>query len=157
MEIYREELAWAAGFFDGEGSCCIKTIIEKGSIVRTRKYVDLSVSQVALSPLYRFQKAIGGTGKIYTNRPTPYWRSSKHEVVQAAVAMLWPFLCMPKRNQIIRTFKEVSEFDKEMGYKKNRGKAQHGTISMYNNYRCRCVPCAEAERSYRRELYWRNK
>lgn len=34
---------------------------------------------------------------------------------------------------------------------------RHGTLSAYKNHRCRCEPCSEAHRVYKRDLYKRKR
>jgi hypothetical protein len=91
----REQLAWAAGFFDGEGST----------------YADprprLSVVQNDPEVLLKFAAAIGNIGalgggdKVYgrAKKPIWHWRVTGWRDVQAVVAMLWPFLTSQKRKQ----------------------------------------------------------
>lgn len=111
MIVDREQLAWAAGFFDGEG--CI-TLSHRGS-----RYMGLSLSigQKLVGPeliwgesesLVKFQEAvqIGNIGKIYPdyrNGSSLYcqYRVSGYEQIQAIVAMLWPWLGEIKRNKWI--------------------------------------------------------
>ena len=61
------ELAWAAGLFDGEGTISLVTHRKKRK-TKTYEYkqVHVLVSQSG-SPevLERFQRAVGGLGKIY--------------------------------------------------------------------------------------------
>jgi len=52
----REELAWAAGFFDGEGSFSWTEAAAFGCTV---------INQANKEPLERFQRAVAGLGKIY--------------------------------------------------------------------------------------------
>lgn len=93
------ERAWAAGFFDGEGTA--------GATYG--KYLYLTVSQTETTTLERFRRAVGGIGGIYAistkGRPANwkqgnYWRSGKFEEVQIAICLLWEFLSQPKRDQI---------------------------------------------------------
>jgi len=100
--IDREELAWAAGFFDGEG--CF-------SYVKTTRYGVATINQIWLEPLQRFQRAVGGLGKIYGPyeqkahrdkwRRKPQWsyRAHRRDDVQAVAAMLWFKLGTVKRSQ----------------------------------------------------------
>jgi hypothetical protein len=91
--VNREDLAWAAGLFDGEGH----TRCDGGSL-------KLSVAQKDREVLDRFVSAVG-VGKVYG----PYATASKdclmHNVLvsganaQAAIAMLWAFLGTVKRQQ----------------------------------------------------------
>ena len=100
MQINREELAWAAGFFDGEGWVGVS------NNYKDRCYLRLAIGQTQLQPLQRFQKAIGGLGRLGRSVNTSckhgsWWKVnvSSFEHVQAVGAMLWPFLCEPKRVQ----------------------------------------------------------
>ena len=102
----REDLAWAAGFFDGEGSTCgqlYPSAIKQG---RSTFSPVLQVPQIDRQRLERFQVAVGGLGTIAIHNRTPdgdpymsVWRTSRFEHVQAVLAMLWPFLSVPKRQQ----------------------------------------------------------
>lgn len=90
----RHEIAWAAGFFEGEG-----TISQNGRGVR------LTLPQASASGvpevLDRFRRAVGGMGWIigpsslrnpWSKEPQYVWGSSRFEHVQAVLAMLWPWL-----------------------------------------------------------------
>ena len=100
----REELAWAAGFFDGEGNIR----------ARVDKYHNAFVVQIAQTdrrPLERFQAAVGGIGVIYgpyapsSRKTKPHhnlayaYHTNRFEHTQAVAAMLWSFLSPPKREQ----------------------------------------------------------
>jgi hypothetical protein len=63
FEPNREELAWAAGFFDGEGSFSWTMPAAFGWAV---------INQTNRASLERFKRAVAGLGKIYgpTNRDT---------------------------------------------------------------------------------------
>lgn len=107
--VNREELAWAAGFFDGEGS----TYARK---VKGYAYLVLSVHQVELENLQKFQRALGMRGVINgpyggPKRVSPIyqWTSCTFEDSQAVMAMLWPFLTTPKREQYKAALKTVKE------------------------------------------------
>lgn len=96
--LNREELAWSAGFFDGEGTIgLINASIRKPNL-------QLSVRQVRREPLDRFQKAVG-VGTIGGPYKNPHgqdyfaYRVNGHRSVQTVVAMLWAFLSEPKREQ----------------------------------------------------------
>jgi hypothetical protein len=53
------ELAWAAGFYDGEGCIYCHHYGNKEKFVPR-----FSVSQNRKEPLFRFQKAVGGCGRV---------------------------------------------------------------------------------------------
>ena len=94
------ELAWAAGFFDGEGT----VLSRKRSKWRE---LSLSVPQSETSTLRRFHAAVGGIGKLrgpYTTKikgrdflPRYILHAYGLEDVQAILAMLWKWLSDPKK------------------------------------------------------------
>jgi hypothetical protein len=101
ITINREELAWAAGFFDGEGN--VRQTKTRSLAMVISQASDDGVPEVLL----RFQKAVGGLGTIEGPFPRPRpnwrplycWRVTSFEKVQAVTAMLWPFLSSIKREQ----------------------------------------------------------
>lgn len=114
----REGLAWAAGFFDGEGS--FAAVAEK----RTRQpsysaRVSIQQSSHTEVPevLVRFQDVLGmgqvggpilRKTKRGVDRAPMYWYTLYgFEKVQAAIAMLWPFLSSPKREQAARVLNQL--------------------------------------------------
>lgn len=105
---WREELAWAAGFFDGEG--CFRLHTKGGT--EGRYYAQTTINQIHPEVLERFQKAVLGLGKIHgPDQPcgtkmdgspkSPLWnyRCTNFEGTQAIYAMLSPFLGSVKREQ----------------------------------------------------------
>lgn len=99
----REELAWAAGFFDGEGCIYIAKMNKQSNAPRN---IHFDIAQIHPYVLHRFKNAIK-LGKVYgpyksklKNRK-PYWRYtlSGFEQCQAAVAKLWDFLSPIKQKQ----------------------------------------------------------
>jgi hypothetical protein len=98
MQFDTHELAWAAGFFDGEGS-----IFYRG---RKRRELTLTVAQADRRPLDRFVKtvqigSVRGPYKPRYKNGKPYYVYSiaSHLRVQAVIAMLWKWLSEPKREQ----------------------------------------------------------
>jgi len=89
------ELAWAAGFFDGEGHISFTP----------GKQIAFSVAQVDRRPLDRFLAAVGlgvvGGPYLLGKNPRPvfFYRARKREV-DTVIERLWPFLSEPKREQI---------------------------------------------------------
>jgi hypothetical protein len=81
------ELAWAAGFFDGEGSTYLGTVSHRKDWNR----LTLGVSQVELVPLERFRAAVG-LGRI-TCSGFP---------AKAVLKLLWLHLTDVKRAQAQR-------------------------------------------------------
>lgn len=111
----REELAWAAGFFDGEG--CFYHGVRKryaGSAGGPYRWTETRITQAHPQVLERFQQAVG-LGKVYgpydKKRPNqrPQWQylaSGFHQTL-AIIAMLWPWLGSVKRAQAASVIREV--------------------------------------------------
>lgn len=104
--VSREELAWAAGFFDGEGN--IRFDPRPG---RKNGWCQMQIAQTDRRVLDRFQTAVMGIGKVYGPykqrhpKSKPYFQYSAQgfEFVQAAAAILWQWLSPVKRDQVKRT------------------------------------------------------
>lgn len=108
------ELAWAAGFWDGEG--CSTGNMDPRPSQEGRFRLRLSLSQSgegAEKILARFQAAVNGLGRVRgphvrknpsggVSQPIWVWSTQKFEVAQAVVAMLWPYLSDVKRQQAAR-------------------------------------------------------
>ena len=99
MMFDRTELAWAAGFFDGEG--CVWTPGPDANYLMPR----LHVAQKDLPTLQRYHRAIGGMGRICPQRRPHYddiwqWQSGSFVAFQATASCLWPFLSPLKRDPL---------------------------------------------------------
>lgn len=115
MSTHREQLAWAAGLFDGEGHISCRDRTGGGHLVKYKspRSIVITISQHHTAVLERFQEAVG-LGKIYVvtrSRPSGElyksysWRTGKFERVQAVTVMMWPWLGEVKRAQAIKAFK----------------------------------------------------
>jgi hypothetical protein len=97
------ELAWAAGFYDGEGCTQLMSVNPR----RAKDYptIRIIVTQADLPILERFRRAVGDgniSGPITKNRPgrKPIYRLRKNGPAAVAIlAKLWPWLSEPKREQ----------------------------------------------------------
>lgn len=108
----RDELIWAAGFFDGEGYVGIAHQHWNGKL---RKQAHAHVSQTDRRPLVRFKKAVG-FGKIRERpdikRRHPTWKRqwrwdiSSIANVKLLITLLKPFLSAPKQLQAKRAIAE---------------------------------------------------
>lgn len=105
MAIDTHELAWAAGFFDGEG-----TVTCSRTNVRRNAQIQLLLPQSGDPELlYRFHAAVGFVGKV--NGPwvakcngvekQPRWALQAYGLgrVQEIIGMLWPWLGEAKKRQ----------------------------------------------------------
>ena len=103
MGFSHTELAWAAGFFDGEGSM---SLIKQGG----HRYPRLHLEQVDREVLDRFNNAIGNLGIVfgpYTRKDAPAHHKPHFKFavqswvkVQATIALIWSYLSSVKREQI---------------------------------------------------------
>lgn len=114
------ELAWAAGFFDGEGS----VFVNQGHTThahRPGKPRYPCVSPIAsvcgceLQPLDRFARAVGGrvpTGpykpRKVGHRPYYRWDACGRPSVHRVLSKLWPYLSTPKRQQALRVWETLA-------------------------------------------------
>ena len=100
------ELAWAAGFFDGEGTVYCRTRHQK------YKYVNAEVAQRDRRPLDRFCAAVG-LGKVIdrkgrgNTKPHYMWVCYTQEDIKTVFEKLWPFLSDPKKEQYERALAGV--------------------------------------------------
>lgn len=110
MELDTHELAWAAGFFDGEG--CISV----GGPINPRGRLVVTAVQADRRPLERFRTALGGLGVIGGPKrngpglPIYVWRTSDFEQAQAVIAMLWRYMAPPRREQALRCLGTMAEY-----------------------------------------------
>jgi hypothetical protein len=112
------ELAWAAGFFDGEGSIFVNHKRTPGGTtgrIYTIHSPCLSISQVDVRPLERWANAVGGrrpTGpyKPRSAKSNPYyrWDAMGRPSVHAIIVQIWDFISEPKREQIQRIWDELA-------------------------------------------------
>ena len=121
MKLDRYELAWAAGFYDGEG--CTKLASKKRSGGGTREMVRMVIGQVRKDVLLRFKSAVGGLGKIYGpyEQANENWQAQwvyaaqSFEQAQAVFALLWDYLSSEKREQAEKCFMGIRKYHKEVG------------------------------------------
>ena len=109
-----EELAWAGGFFDGEGS----TYLEKHRTHRGHFAARLHVTQSGwggVAPeLLRFKSAVGDIGTISgaskdkrNQKPYRRWRAYAEDEVQLGIHLLSPFIGQVKRDQAIAVMRVI--------------------------------------------------
>jgi hypothetical protein len=108
MTINKEELAWAGGLFEGEGSFyCTQ-----------RGGSNACISMTDLDSVERFRKAVGlpieiKRKKLNLDHKQVYeWRTGKFEYVQALGAMLWNYLGTRRKQQIVDCFQHKAKLVK---------------------------------------------
>jgi hypothetical protein len=103
-QLSSHELAWAAGFFDGEGTTNLSG--------HGNRALAISVPQVDMLSLFRLQKLMNGIGTIsdpthckspLSRQPISLWRAYNGEA-QLALVLMWPFLGEVKKTQALRAF-----------------------------------------------------
>lgn len=87
------DLAWAAGFYDGEG-CTMSFRIKH------HRYTRTIISQKDTEVLIKF-KNIVGCGKIYTrtDRQLSYWQTCNEKDARKVIEMIYPYLGSIKQCQ----------------------------------------------------------
>lgn len=105
MTRTREDIAWAAGLFEGEGCFYTQQNHRRHRIVTNRDLRAFCAGMVMTDEdtVRRFA-TIMGFGHCRTTRPKNpthkqlyEWRTGSFEGFQATVAMLWPWLCQRRR------------------------------------------------------------
>lgn len=106
------QLAWAAGFFDGEGS----TYLTYHGAQRAATPC-LEVNQIHPEVLERFWRAVGGIGSMRVRpdktgrRPHHMWSfyARNWRDTQSILTLLWPYLDVVKRQQAATVFCKYQE------------------------------------------------
>lgn len=128
-KTWREELAWAAGLFDGEGHVGSRTE-GRG---RHAHVALIDISQNDRRVLDRFRDAVGH-GKVYGpyrqregRNPQFHYAAYRFEKVQAIMAMLWEFLAPVKRAQAAAALSRViGSYRTSLGKPKDRAMCKRG-------------------------------
>jgi hypothetical protein len=101
-----EELAWAGGFFDGEGSAYLEKHRSHNGHFVPRLHVTQSSDADVAPELVRFKAALGELGTISgrhrgrgNHRSYRRWRAFTVKDVQLGSHLLWPFIGEVKRSQ----------------------------------------------------------
>lgn len=89
------ELAWAAGFFEGEGWLYVPPDTRNGLRMHVAQSSDLGQPETLL----RFQRAVGDRGRIYKQPANDWskkqryqWRLQRRHEVADVIELLRPFM-----------------------------------------------------------------
>jgi hypothetical protein len=164
------ELAWAAGFFDGEGSIGAVRDNKNGRRISIQMSVAQSGSDDAPpASLERFHRAVE-VGKIYKrapedgrlgSKPMWYWRASNVDDTKTAIRLLRPFV-IEKLDQIAEAAALRSEWeglyaDRQLFCKRGHEFTPDNTYTYENrNSRPRLCRTCNAENTRRSRLRRRN-
>lgn len=103
------DYAWAAGFFDGEGTTSVlKAQRDKYS------YIRMGISQKNIEPLEKFLKIVE-KGKIYKlkTRDMYSWNCYRNEDVESVLERLWPYLSTIKKDQANKARDRITSKNKK--------------------------------------------
>lgn len=107
-----KDIAWAAGFFEGEGYVqCVKRKNKK----RTDRYFSISIAQVDRRPLDKFVEIFGGKvngpyGPYQTTKQAYYTYNSYSSIAVQAVTSMLPYLYR-KGEQCTKALEEWKEYN----------------------------------------------
>jgi len=131
---FREKLAWAAGFFDGEGN--VHYGVRRTARGTAQRTIGATVAQSGRERLDHLADVlgvgrVGGPYQAKNERSQPYhqWAVSRFELVQYVGAAMWPWLGSVKQQQFDHAITSWIAFVPDIAL------CEHGSE------RLRCVPC----------------
>jgi hypothetical protein len=123
------QLAWAAGFFDGEGTTMAAVRTDRPGYLRLEMTVPQCGHERAPEVLFRLQAALLGMGSITgpNDDDMYFWRAGAFAEAQAAVALLWSELGPVKRRQAATAMRAVQrQYDLDLFV--TRGPRRRGRV-----------------------------
>lgn len=161
------ELAWAAGFYDGEGSTCITTYLPKNQKSQAN-VIMVAIGQIHREVLDRFQAAVGGLGVVNgpylppsrgkRDKPQYRYRASGLERVETIIRLLWPYLGSVKRDQAETALETIRALQRPVGAPtkefcvRGHDLGTHSRITKSGERRCqRCEQLISLAAYYRRK------
>lgn len=111
MEYHREDLAWLAGLFEGEGSF---SLLQANTYPIPRAKVSCTDKDV-IEKIYR----IVGFGSFFeAPQANGYkmqwqWQTASFEGFQAFVAMIWPWLCSRRQARATEIMEAMKTYYQE--------------------------------------------
>src|SRR2546428_4621553 len=117
----RAELAWAAGFFDGEGSTIARTLTSRPGYHQLNVTVPQSGRDGPPAVLLRFQRVMLGMGHISGPSDVGIYmlRYAAREEARLVLALMWPHLGDVKKDQAVRA-SELVEYQYTSGAVRRR-------------------------------------
>lgn len=111
MTVAETDRAWAAGFFDADGSTTVGGKLDKNGVMRLSVRCQLGQAEQQWDDLERFARVVGvgrisDKGPRHDHRPgtdasnwSPYknWQAQSLEAVAVCQNILWPYLGEYKR------------------------------------------------------------
>ncbi len=123
----RAELAWAAGFFDGEGSTIARTDSARPGYYQLNITVPQACHGGVPPLLQRFQRAMLGMGRITgpSDKDLYMLRFNAREEASLVLRLLWPDLGEVKRAQATSALALVTHNDSDRTRRRPRKLAPH--------------------------------
>ena len=115
-------VAWAAGLYDGEGSCSAYLPKFRKTYRRQMAVSQGGDSGTPPTVLLRFRNIVGGHGNItgpYRGY-LYYWKTSRKLVIDEIVQLLWPEISPEKRQQYLEAC-ELARIDPEVNTPQTTG------------------------------------
>jgi hypothetical protein len=114
IQAAEAEIIWAAGFWDGEGSCGCYVKSDGRARIASGWTLRVHIFQNHREPLDRFAKAMG-VGRVYgpyvqaTKKNEHYNYQCTGEATKVIFDLLLPWICEPKRQQILAALEKFSK------------------------------------------------
>jgi hypothetical protein len=149
-----EELAWAGGFFDGEGSTCLDKHRTHDGFFAPVIHVP-QAAEIGIAPeLLRFRDAIGVGNISGVRRPKPprkpYRRLRVYTLqkVELAIHLLWPFIGDVKRAQAQKVIQVMhAQPDLPRGNPAFRGAGARDCLRGHDKWNAACGHSTDAART----------
>lgn len=107
----RENIAWAAGLFEGEGSCYFRDRKQGTSASRSACVVLNMTDEDVIRKLHRII-GLGSVNGPYqppgNRKPVWRWSVTGSEQPQAVLAAFWPFLCSRRQAKIAEVLAQIA-------------------------------------------------
>jgi intein/homing endonuclease len=129
----REDIAWLAGLYEGEGTCVEQT--------NYKGLYKIRISMTDKDVIERAQNIFNGLGSIatsskYDRKSVFHWSLSSKEEVQAFLAMVWPWLGERRKERAKEAL--ISLRDREHRGQRPQGHAERNKTAIMNAYDMGC-------------------
>lgn len=125
----REELAWAAGLFEGEGAVCWNA----AGLGRRRAQACMSSTDEDVIRHFAAVVKVGRVHGPYTKdgrKPVWKWVAAHFPATQAVVAMLWPWLGERRRATAVRVLRGARSTPSKPETARNNGRMSRGPFAL---------------------------
>jgi hypothetical protein len=125
IDTLSEQTAWAAGFYEGEGSISFKLQRGRGPGAGPgARAIGVTVTQKDREPLDMFRAAVGFGAVCRLGRGMYSWNAGKLSDVERLVALFWPYLSTRRRIQAMEALRSYYEY-------KGLGRGHRGALKTH--------------------------